>query len=213
METTYITFGQDHKHIIGDRTYDKDCIATISCANASEGRQLTVDVFGDKFCTTYHEEDLPEGVLRHFPRGFLAVVLPKKEVEEKDIPELMGELSIEYHKSLIKLRREFIRKTSALLRNKDGRVSLADLSRMEVNAFSVECSSSILETKMLIDNVGKQIGKPEVAKEVLVTVVAQQMENWTSEIMPEILGFKTTAAVLEKLMENKLKDMEAKTEH
>ena len=120
METTYVTFGQDHKHVIGDATFDKDCIATIECNNAREGRQLAVDNFGEKFCTTYHENEFPEDSLKYFPRGFLEV--PVVESNSGSCNDSVSDAISQAHSDLFdntqKAHREYSERMFKILKKK-----------------------------------------------------------------------------------------------
>lgn len=69
---TYITFGQDHRHVVNDVIYDKDCIAVLESENAATSRALAFEIFGDKFCFEYPEEFFDERDLHHFPRGLIS---------------------------------------------------------------------------------------------------------------------------------------------
>ena len=72
--TTYVTFGQIHKHEIGDKIFDKDCVAVIGSDTHEEGRQKAFDLFGPKFCFEYFNEEWREDEARriqYFPRGYI----------------------------------------------------------------------------------------------------------------------------------------------
>ena len=71
--TTYITFGQDHRHEIGDDVFDKDCVAVIPSDTQEEGRKIAFDIFGGIFCFEYYNE-VPN--MDYFPRGLIAVSFP-----------------------------------------------------------------------------------------------------------------------------------------
>ena len=73
MEKTYVTFGQVHVHSVNGQTFDKNCVAVINCANATEGRERAFEYFSNKFCFTYHEEEFTSEKLSYFPRGLIEV--------------------------------------------------------------------------------------------------------------------------------------------
>jgi len=73
---TYVTFGQDHYHHIGDKIYDKDCVAVIESASASEGRARAFEMFGPKFCFEYPEKFFNMDDMKYYPRGFVSVANP-----------------------------------------------------------------------------------------------------------------------------------------
>ncbi len=67
----YITFGQDHTHRANNQTFDKDSVAEIECESWVNGRNIAFDLFGDKFATSYDEDQITERFMSHFPRGIL----------------------------------------------------------------------------------------------------------------------------------------------
>lgn len=67
----YISFGQDHRHVIDGVVYDRNCLASIECSSHNEGRARAFELFGPVFCTSYDEKDLPR-ILPRFPRGVVA---------------------------------------------------------------------------------------------------------------------------------------------
>ena len=73
MHKTYVTFGQEHKHILNGQIFDRNCVAVISCLSAQEGRAKAFKYFGPKFCFEYHESDWDEKKLMYFPRGYVYV--------------------------------------------------------------------------------------------------------------------------------------------
>ncbi len=73
MFKTYITFGQSHLHKIGLKVFDKDCVAVIKSADEKSGRELAFKYFGDKFFTTYFEEQFNMDNMIYFPRGLIEV--------------------------------------------------------------------------------------------------------------------------------------------
>lgn len=70
---TFVTFGQDHAHVVNGNTFDKDCVAVIESGSAAEGRTLAFEYFGPKFCFEYPEAEFDHDILRHFPRGLIPV--------------------------------------------------------------------------------------------------------------------------------------------
>jgi hypothetical protein len=67
--TLYITFGQVHSHVVGDRVFDKDTVGVIECKDYADGRRIAADYFGDKFFTTYDE--CPN--MAYLPKGLVPV--------------------------------------------------------------------------------------------------------------------------------------------
>ena len=68
----YITFGQDHAHAIGGKTYDKDCVAVIECEGFVDGREKAFDAFGDKFSFSYMDDQFDMGSLdKYYHRGLI----------------------------------------------------------------------------------------------------------------------------------------------
>ena len=72
---TYVTFGFDHKHIVGGKELDKDCVAVINSGSAEEGRKIAFELFGPKFCFEYSEDHFDFDSMHYFPRGFIEVNL------------------------------------------------------------------------------------------------------------------------------------------
>ena len=70
---TYVTFGQDHRHVIDDKVFDKDCVAVIESESASVGRNIAFEMFGPKFCVEYPEDCFDMEIMKYFPRGFVEV--------------------------------------------------------------------------------------------------------------------------------------------
>ena len=65
---TYVTFGQEHVHRINGKTFDKDCVAVL------EGDRNTVfQLFGQKFCFEYPEDQWDDKKIVHYPRGYIEV--------------------------------------------------------------------------------------------------------------------------------------------
>lgn len=73
MAKTYVTFGQDHAHSVGDRTFDKDSVAVINCKDGKEGRELAFTYFDRKFCFEYHEDEFDQSKMHFYPRGLIEV--------------------------------------------------------------------------------------------------------------------------------------------
>lgn len=69
----YVSMGQVHRHEINGKVIDKDSIAVINCTDYADGRRIAFELFGDKFCFTYSEEQLSEKCMCHFPRGKIEV--------------------------------------------------------------------------------------------------------------------------------------------
>lgn len=59
MTTTYVTFGFDHRHYIGDETFDRNTVAKIT---AEDPRAIAFELFGRKWCTDYVGEKGEEQV-------------------------------------------------------------------------------------------------------------------------------------------------------
>ena len=76
---TYVTFGQDHFHVLDDSetgerfVFDKDCVASIEAKNRNEGRNRAFDAFGPKFCFEYFESEFKKDDMTWYPRGFVEV--------------------------------------------------------------------------------------------------------------------------------------------
>ena len=76
---TYVTFGQDHVHVLEESEtgfrflFDKDCVAVIESENRNEGRNKAFDIFGPEFCMEYFDQEFKKDSLRHFSRGIIEV--------------------------------------------------------------------------------------------------------------------------------------------
>lgn len=70
---TFVTFGQDHIHQIGDKIFNRDCVAIIEGPSAEENREKAFEIFGPKFCFEYPEEFWSEDKMKFFPRGYIEV--------------------------------------------------------------------------------------------------------------------------------------------
>lgn len=70
---TYITFGQSHIHRIGDKIFDKDCVAVIESNSQKEGRDKAFELFGPKFCFEYFDTEWDEKSMKYYPRGYMEV--------------------------------------------------------------------------------------------------------------------------------------------
>jgi hypothetical protein len=70
----YVTFGQAHAHRVNGKTFDKDCVGVIECVDYEDGRRQAFELFGDKFCFTYPEDNfIWEEHAEFYPRGLLHV--------------------------------------------------------------------------------------------------------------------------------------------
>ena len=76
---TYVTFGQDHVHVLEESEtcerilFDKDCVAVIECENRNEGRNRAFDTFGPQFSFEYFESEFKKDDMTWYPRGFVEV--------------------------------------------------------------------------------------------------------------------------------------------
>jgi len=77
-QNTYVSFGQDHVHIINGIIFDKDCVALLEDITVREGREIAFELFGKKFCFEYPEKHFKKETLKYYPRGLIKV---PKEVE------------------------------------------------------------------------------------------------------------------------------------
>ena len=65
---TFVTFGQEHVHILDGVVYDKDCVAVVN-----GDRERVFELFGPKFCFEYPEEYWNDSKMDYFPRGYIEV--------------------------------------------------------------------------------------------------------------------------------------------
>lgn len=73
----YVTFGQDHIHLINGQRFDKDTVATFEAEDPGAGRKKAFDLFGPKFCLEYHGSEWNKSSIHYFPKGYV-------EVKEQD---------------------------------------------------------------------------------------------------------------------------------
>lgn len=73
MARHYVTFGQLHTHRVNGITVDCDCVASFEAADYMEGREKAWSLFGDKFFTDYHGEEIENVGLEYFPRGIINI--------------------------------------------------------------------------------------------------------------------------------------------
>ena len=71
--TTYITFGQVHRHSINGKYFDKDCIAAIPSRTPNEGRRKAFELFGTKFAFEYFDSEIENVKLDYYPRGIIYI--------------------------------------------------------------------------------------------------------------------------------------------
>lgn len=70
MKTFFLTFGQEHRHVLKSMYFDKDCIVQIEAKDYDEARKVAFMVFGKGWAWLY--ESFPG--LGFFPRGILKPV-------------------------------------------------------------------------------------------------------------------------------------------
>ena len=70
---TYVTFGQDHSHVINGKELDKDTVAVITSESYCTGREKAFKLFGRRFCMEYPENFWDSSSLKHFPKGYVEV--------------------------------------------------------------------------------------------------------------------------------------------
>lgn len=64
---TFVTFGQDHRHVIDGKVFDKDCVAVVN-----GDREKVFEIFGPKFCFEYEEAYWDTTLVnKYFPRGYV----------------------------------------------------------------------------------------------------------------------------------------------
>ena len=72
MPKTYVTFGQNHVHSVNGNTFDKDTVAVIEAEDRPKGRAEAWKLFGDKFFTTYYEDEWDSEKMSYFPKGLIS---------------------------------------------------------------------------------------------------------------------------------------------
>ena len=64
----YVTFGQDHRHVINGTVFDHDCVAVVN-----GDRSKVFKLFGAKWCFEYAEGNFDMREMHYFPRGLIEV--------------------------------------------------------------------------------------------------------------------------------------------
>jgi len=64
-ETTYITFGTDHNHTIGDKELNADTVASFKSLSYADGRDKALTLFGRQFCWQYQNK-LPDDFSQYY---------------------------------------------------------------------------------------------------------------------------------------------------
>lgn len=62
----YVTFGQNHVHFVNGEIFDKDCVAIVH-----GDRDTVFEIFGNKFCFEYTEDQWDPESMKFFPRGYI----------------------------------------------------------------------------------------------------------------------------------------------
>lgn len=73
METTYVSFGQVHKHTIDGKRLDKDTIAKITHSSHENGADIAYRLFKNKYSQEFSQEAWSDDMLRHFPKGLVDI--------------------------------------------------------------------------------------------------------------------------------------------
>lgn len=66
-----VTFGQVHVHRVNNTTFDKDCVAVITCRNYADGYKKAFELFNDKWHDCVPRKKWNELSMKYFPRGYL----------------------------------------------------------------------------------------------------------------------------------------------
>ena len=66
-----ITFGRVHVHRVNNLTFDKDCVAVITCVDYEDGRKRAFKLFKDKWARCFPRKEWNELKMKYFPRGYL----------------------------------------------------------------------------------------------------------------------------------------------
>lgn len=69
MTSYYVTFGQAHRHQVGGKIFDADCVCRIVADDYFKARQKAFEMFGKKWCWIY-QDFLDVGIDR-YPRGLI----------------------------------------------------------------------------------------------------------------------------------------------
>jgi hypothetical protein len=66
-----ITFGQVHVHRVNNTTFDKDCVAVITCLDYEDGRIKAFALFDTKWHNCVPRKEWNELSMKYYPRGYL----------------------------------------------------------------------------------------------------------------------------------------------
>ena len=73
MAKCYITFGQIHTHLIGDKEFDKDTVAVFKANDYWSGRDRAFELFGRKFASFYYNSQWNESNIEYYPKGYIEI--------------------------------------------------------------------------------------------------------------------------------------------
>jgi hypothetical protein len=97
----YISFGSSHNHTVCGKVFNQNTVCRIKCNSHSEGRELAVNVFGLKFCTSYESPQAEEYAKKY---GWEIVDLPTEDIKswgEALIKAATGGANLDNHHRLM----------------------------------------------------------------------------------------------------------------
>ena len=73
MAKLYVTFGQEHSHVIVGKVFDKDCVAVIDCTTLEDARNKAFEYFNRGYSFKYYDRQFDMADLQYYPRGLIEV--------------------------------------------------------------------------------------------------------------------------------------------
>jgi hypothetical protein len=80
----FLTFGQNHRHQIGEQIFDKDTVCIIEANTEEEARDIAFKTFSNKWCFLYFEESWREAQMEYYPKGYVALVEKKPTMTKNE---------------------------------------------------------------------------------------------------------------------------------
>lgn len=71
LNSFYFTFGQAHRHLLGEVVFDKDCVCKILATHAARAERIAFDAFGRRWARRF--DRLDDVGLEYYPRGVISL--------------------------------------------------------------------------------------------------------------------------------------------
>jgi len=73
MKLFYVTFGQNHKHVISGKTITKDHVAVFHTEDYKAALNIVENLFSYNWCYLYEEKDWDPSNMIYFPKGLVTL--------------------------------------------------------------------------------------------------------------------------------------------